>query len=91
MNCDTFHLICLDEGGVQKTGNAYRLVCQIENAGKLAIWGDEDNMANIDKVLKAGFPCTVKCQWRPPKDWGRKHGHTRWVPEYGSVEVLQVE
>ena len=89
MNHDTFRLIGLDEWGVQENEGNRRLVCQIEGGGKLAIWGSEKSTENIDTVLKADFPCTVHCQWRKPSTWATEYGHTHWVPENASLEVVQ--
>ncbi len=61
MSDDLFYLISYDEGGVRETRGAKRLVCNIEGGGKLAIWGDERNSANLDAVLAAGLPCVVRC------------------------------
>lgn len=91
MNYDTFRLLGRDERDApQETDRAQRLVCQIDNGGKLAIWGSEKNATNIHTVLNAGFPCTVHCQWRQPAPWAiEQFGHTHWVPEIASLKVVE--
>lgn len=86
----TFRLVDVDKsGGIGETERAKRLVCLIEGGGKLAIWGSEANTANIDAVVKAGFPCEVCCDWRTPVDWGTtKFGHEHWVPEGAKLRVV---
>ena len=90
MEFGTFRLNCLDEpNGPKVTSKAKRLVCQIEGGGKLVIWGSQENSTNIDTVRSAGLPCTVRCQWRRPGDWGSgKFGHTHWVPESAELEIV---
>lgn len=88
MESARFRLVRFDEGGVNRNGNTFRLVCVIESGGKLAIWGDEGDMRNIEAVGKAGMPCTVECEYRTPEDWGVKYGHTHWVPQHQSLRVI---
>jgi hypothetical protein len=65
-----------------------RLVCHIQGGGLLAVWGDERNNANINKVLNAGFPCTVQCDPIQPGPYEREHfGHTFWVPQENYLEA----
>ncbi|MCY4314389.1 MAG: hypothetical protein OXD44_12015 [Gammaproteobacteria bacterium] len=46
-------------------------------------------MANIDKMLEAGLPCTARRQWRHPEpDFEKNYGHAHWVSQNNSVEIL---
>jgi hypothetical protein len=82
MNKGTFRLVAFDEGGVAGSPENRRLVCLVDSGGKLAIWGKDGARRNIDAVLKAGVPCTVECEWRPPNPvHAEKFGHTQWVRE----------
>jgi hypothetical protein len=88
----TFVLVEFDEGGVQGTQEKRRLVCVTDAQGKLAIWGQElpvRNMQNIDSVLEAGLPCVVECEYRYPAEWANQFGHTWWVPQDYSLRVLR--
>ena len=83
MNSGVFRIIGFDEGE-EKIGpkGAHRLVCNVEGGGKIAIWGSEHSRSNIDAVLKAGLPCNIECEYRPPgPDHTHKYGHTHWVPQ----------
>jgi hypothetical protein len=87
-----FQLMSFDEGGVQGPSANKRLVCVMEDGGKLAIWGEElphRNMRNIDSVLKAGVPCTVECNYRAPAEEMRlKYGHTHWVAQDDLLRII---
>ena len=77
---ETFRLVGLDEGGVRGAPDHRRLVCNIDGGGKLVIWSREGSRHNIDAVLRAGMPCSVECEWIPPRpDFEQKYGHTNWV------------
>jgi hypothetical protein len=85
----TFHLVGLDEGGVRGRPDNLRLVCLIQSAGKLAIWGKHENRHNIDAVMNAGVPCTVECEYREPNPiHAQNFGHTHWVPEDFELKVV---
>jgi len=84
----TFRLVGLDEGGVQETSKAKRLVCAIKPEGKVAIWGSAKSHGNIDAVLKKGIPCTVECDCIDPAEWAKAKGHVAWVPEERALCVL---
>ena len=60
-----FRLVDLDEGGVAGSPDNLRLVCLLHGGGKLAIWGQAGSRNNIDIVLKAGIPCTVRMRLPP--------------------------
>ena len=84
-----FVLVGLDEGGVRGITNP-RLVCLIEDGGKLAIWGTLGNRTNIDLVLSQGMPCEVECAARAPSEWAQiQYGHTWWVPEDAPLCVIR--
>lgn len=90
MGDDLFYIVGFDEGGERAgASGAKRLVCNIDGDGKLAIWGSEQNRANIDAVLAAGLPCVVRCAWVEPKPWAKEHGHTHWVREQARLEVFR--
>ena len=79
----TFTLIGYDEGEM-KVGprGDHRLVCVAESGAKVAIFGSEGNLKNIDAVLEAGLPCVVRCKTRTPGKYeARNFGHTHWVSE----------
>ena len=87
-----FRLIVFDElGGVQRTTESLRLICQLDSGGKLAIWGSDENRQNIDLVLKKGMPCTVECEYIEPAEWGLVYGHSHWVPEHFSLRIVGEE
>ena len=86
MSDDLFYVVDYDEGGPREnkaTAGVKRLVCNLEGGGKLAIWGGEQNRANLDAVLAAGLPCVVRCTSVEPESWAaEKYGHTHWVPQH---------
>ena len=88
----TFHLVAFDEGGVKQNlenREKLRLVCQIADGGKLAIWGSPQTRANIDTVLAVGVPCLVRCDFTDPAPWGaQEYGHTHWVPTTGRLSIV---
>lgn len=87
MNRSIFHLVEEDRH-VSKGDNRY-FACRTKDGDKVAFWGSNANTRNIDLVEAAGFPCTVNCQWRPPKAWAQdKFGHTHWVPENAELEIV---
>ncbi len=88
---DTFRIVKFDEGGVKggPPDKQWRLVCVLDGGGKLAIWGEDGVMGNINKVEKAGLPCTVKCEYQDPKDYAREQfGHTCWVQQDFDLEIV---
>jgi hypothetical protein len=70
----------------------YRLVCNIEGGGKLAVWGRNGNTANMTMVQgwikEFGFPLLVSCVWQEPEPWSRKYGHTHWLEETHVIKRL---
>ena len=89
MNKGTFRLMTFDEGGVAGSPENRRLVCLVDSGGKLAIWGKEGALKNIDAVLGAGLPCTVECEWREPHPiQAERFGHTQWVREDLDLKVI---
>jgi hypothetical protein len=87
---ETFRIVALDEGGVRGTPDNRRLVCVLDHGGKLAIWGRDGARENIDKVLSAGLPCSVECEYRPPNEiQAEKYGHTHWVQQDFALTVLR--
>ena len=86
-----FRLIAFDEPGpVAGSSNNRRLVCKIEGGGKIAIWGSEDSMQNINAVLAAGLRCNVECTWREPNlQHAEKYGHTHWVRQDFPLRVVK--
>ena len=85
----TFTIIGFDEDGVRENEGKLRLVCNIEDDGKLALWGREQDRHNIDAVLNAGLPCTIECEYSAPASWAStKFKHTHWVAPETRIEVL---
>ena len=90
MNKGTFRLDSYDEGGLKGNLDALRLVCNIEDGGKLVLWGKYGATQNIDIVLKAGLPCTIECYYQSPNEiHAQKYGHTHWVREDYDVKVIE--
>lgn len=86
----TFVVTSFDQGGVQSTKDAIRLVCLTETNEKVAIWGSAENTKNIDKVFKTSLPCKIECECRTPNEWGRReYGHHYWVREDAKLMVIQ--
>jgi hypothetical protein len=86
----TFHIIAFDEGGVRGTPDNRRLVCVLDSGGKLAIWGRDGASSNIDKVMRAGLPCIVECEYRGPGQvQAERFGHTHWVREDSDLRVIK--
>ena len=86
---DTFTFIGYDEGEM-KVGpdGANRLVCVAEWGAKVAIFGSEGNLENINAVLDAGLPCVVRCKTRKPASYAaERFGHTHWVSEDSTLEA----
>ena len=87
----TFTIISFDENGVRENEGKLRLVCNIEDDGKLALWGHEQNRHNIDAILNAGLPCRIECEYSEPAPWAStKFNHTHWVTTQARLEVLSV-
>ena len=86
----TFRLVAFDESGPRGTSSHRRLVCNIDGGGKLAIWGGEESMDNINAVVRAGMPCSVACESiPPPQTFKRRYGHSHWVPESARLRVVE--
>ena len=78
-----------DEGGIRENEGKLRLICNIEDGGKLALWGSRQNRHNIDAVLGVQLPCTVDCECDEPASWAsERFGHTHWVAPGSRVEIL---
>lgn len=87
MNRQVFTLTGVEHRG-SRDGRE-RLVCYIRGGGLIAFWGDSKNRLNIEKVLAAGFPCSVGCDPTSPGDYESQHfGHTHWVPQSNAVNVI---
>ena len=90
MSVDTFELVGFEEpGGVRNSGGRLWLACGTDGGGKLVLWGRPTDRRNIDAVLAAGVPCTVRCDWREPAQWAsERFGHTYWVPYQTTLEFV---
>jgi len=91
MASEYFKLVSFDQGGIKGEPNRRRLVCVTDSGGKLAIWGREApirEMDNIDAVLKVGMPCTVECECDEPSEWASDFGHTHWVRQDSALKVV---
>ena len=90
MNSGVFRIAGFDESG-EKVGpkGDRRLVCNVGGGGRIAIWGSERSQSNIEAVLKAGLPCSIECEYRPPGSWGKQYDHTHWVPESWRLRILK--
>ena len=73
---------------LSNSGFNRRMVCEVSDGGKIAIWGRDGNTKNIDAVHKAGFPCVVSGAWRDPEPWAVKFGHTHWLKENEVLSVI---
>ena len=90
MQRGTFRIVAFDGGGVRGPPDNLRLVCVLESGGKAAIWGRQGASGNIDKVIQAGVPCTVECDYREPGDiQARKYGHTHWVRQDLELKIVE--
>lgn len=86
----TFRLVAFDESGPRGPSSHRRLVCKIDGGGKLAIWGGEESMDNINAVVRAGMPCSVACESiLPPQTFKQRYGHSYWVPEGARLRVVE--
>ncbi len=75
-----FKLVVFDEGGLAGPPDNLRLVCLAKGGKKVAIWGREGRRENIDKVLAAGLPCFVECEFQEPgRVQAEKFRHTHWL------------
>lgn len=86
---DTFTFIGYDEGGMNVgRDGAHRLVCVARSGAKVAIFGSEGNLKNMNAVLDAGLPCFVRCRTRTPATHAaERFGHTHWVSEDSALET----
>ena len=89
MALQRFSLTGMDENGVKESKGNLRLVCRINGGGKLAIWGTSAARQNIDQVIRTGFPCVVECDCIAPESWAAKYGHSYWVPQGNSLQILK--
>jgi len=89
---ERFRIVMYEEGGEVRSQESpnLRLVCITDSNEKLVVWGEEDkNRTNIDKVLRAGLPCQIDCEYcEPPDDFKNKFGHKYWVPQDAMLEVV---
>jgi len=86
-----FTIVNYEEGGPRESQGSpnIRLVCVTNVNEKLVVWGEKGNTANIDKVIAAGLPCELECEYREPDDWAKdKFGHKYWVPQHAKVKVV---
>ena len=66
-----------------------RLVCVADDEQKrLVIWGQEDQMANVEAVRRATLPCVVSCDWKEPPEFARARGEVAWVHPTDYLRVL---
>ena len=85
-----FRLIAYEEVRVEGESEHRRLVCVTDSGDKVAIWGNDSNMRNIDTVRQAGLPCTVECEYRGPSDFAtQRFGHTHWVRQNMFLRVIE--
>ena len=86
---ETFTFLSYDEHGMMigPTG-AHRLVCVTDSGAKVVIFGRECALKNINAVLDAGLPCTVRCETHPASQTANRiAGHTHWVWECSTLEI----
>lgn len=86
---DEFTFINYDEGEMKVGPDGdHRLVCVAETGAKVAIFGSEGNLGNINAVRNVGLPCVVRCKTRTPAAYAAEHfGHTHWVSEDSTLEA----
>ena len=53
------------------------------------LWGEDGHSGNIDKVVQAGFPCTIECEYREPGEkFAQQYGHTHWGNQESELHVV---
>lgn len=85
----TFTFVAYDEGEAKVGPDGdHRLVCVAESGAKVAIFGSDGNLDNINTVLNAGLPCVVRCRTRTPAAYASsRFGHTHWVSEDSALDA----
>ena len=85
----TFTFVAYDEGEMKMGPDGdHRLVCVTESGAKVAVFGSNGNLANINSVLAAGLPCVVRCKTRSPATYAsERFGHTHWVSEDSALNA----
>ena len=89
----TFILEGVDPESTDDSQGHRRVVCLIRGGGKLAIWGEDRDTRNIDKVRGVvadhGWPVVVRCDVRPPAEHERsQYGHTYWARQTARLEAI---
>jgi hypothetical protein len=87
-----FRIVDYEEGGPVKSRDSanVRLVCLTDANERLVIWGEEgSDRRNIDRVLVAGLPCQIECDYIEPSETLKdKFGHKYWIPQGAKLEVV---
>ena len=91
---ETFQLIRYIEGGVVRTPHGrIRLICATTTGETLALFGIPNNYYNIDAVMNAGLPCTLRYKvLRAPKALRRRQSpYTLWLPFNNRIEEAKLD
>jgi hypothetical protein len=66
-----------------------RMVCHIQDDGRIGIWGRDGNTKHITTIETHGFPCTISCMWREPHSFERNsYGCTHVLDEDAEMRIL---
>jgi hypothetical protein len=74
-----FTLIGIDSDAEGTKPYPTRLICSIHDGGKLVVWGDPDEMENVETLRGATFPCAVLCLASTPPEVAHVPHATAWV------------
>jgi hypothetical protein len=56
-----------------------RVICSIHDGGTLVVWGEPDEMANVEALRAASFPCAILCLASTPPDIAHVPEAIAWV------------
>jgi hypothetical protein len=74
-----FTLIGIDSDAAGTKPYPARLVCAVHEGGKLVVWGDPENMENVEALREATFPCAVLCLASTPAEVSHVPEALAWV------------
>lgn len=88
-----FTAVEFEEGGPKPSREdpveRIRLVCMTDSNEKLVFWGKKGNTTNIDRVMQAGLPCQIECEYHEAQEWAKsQYGHDYWVGQDAEVRIV---
>ncbi|MCD4784946.1 MAG: hypothetical protein K8T10_14115 [Candidatus Eremiobacteraeota bacterium] len=87
----------LQQIGEKDNNENVNITCRTDEGEIIAIWGtyseegnERNNIKNIEKILKCGFPCTIKPSdfFKPGNRKTNPVKHDYWIPEGSDIQII---